>query len=351
LLVIFSGACMSFKSVLACAAGVASLLSAPVLAQETHIIKPAYPDSFNFTTTMVSDDIEEGMGEKQTKHIALGADATVTRKGDGFKAIYRISSFDMQSAGPDGKPQFTAMQMKLVEGMIKGIGVAEVTMDKDMRPISVDNIETIKATVNALADMSKGEDANELKIFQLMVKDMTPQSAAELISKGQKSASYFNRPLEMNKLVELPSETVEVMGAVLRTNSTMTLTGWEEGKTARLRFVMKPRDEDLKVFVSGILKAMVDQMPEKDEGTTKEMMGRMADHMEMTMIETCDVDVSLVNSIDTRATCDDAMKMKMDLKFIFPKDVLEKQPDTAANMPVITLTETSKKVVETMMTK
>jgi hypothetical protein len=342
---------MSFKSVFACAAGVAALVSAPALAQETHIIKPVFPENFSFTTSMVSDDVEEGMGEKETKHIALGADATVTRKGDGFKATYRISSFDMQTAGPDGKPKFTPMQMKLVEGMIKGIGVAEVTMDKDLRPVSVDNIETIKATINALADMGKGEDATEMKIFQLMVKDMTPQSAAELISKGQKSSSYFNRPLELNKLVELPSETVEMMGTVLRTNMTMTLTGWEEGKAARLRFVMKPRDEDLRVFVSGILKAMVDQMPEKDEGTTKEIMGRMADHMEMTMVETCDVDVSLVNSIDTRATCDDAMKMTMDLKFIFPQDVLEKQPDAAANMPVITLTETSKKVVETKLTK
>lgn len=342
---------MSFKSVLACAAGVASLLSVPALAQDVHVIKPVFPDNFSFTTSMVSDDVEESMGEKETKHIALGADATVTRKGDGFKATYRISSFDMQSAGPDGKPKFTPMQMKLVEGMIKGIGVAEVTMDKDLRPVSVDNIETIKATINALADMGKGEDATELKIFQLVVKDMTPQSAAELIAKGQKSSGYFNRPLELNKLVELPAETVEVAGAVLRTNMTMTLTGWEEGKTARLRFVTKPRDEDLKVFISGFLKAMIDQMPEKDEGATKEMMGRMAEHMEMAMIETCDVEVSLVNSVDTRSTCDEAMKLKMDLKFIFPKDVLEKQPDAAANMPVITLTETSKKAVETKLTK
>jgi hypothetical protein len=331
------------------------LLCGSAWAQDGHTIAPVFPESFKIHMDMVNDDVEESMGEKETQHIDMGVDAVIARKDAGFKATYRINSFKMQTTGPDGKPKISAVEAAMIEGLLKGVGVAEVTLDKNLRATRVDNIEAIKASLNALSSLpgadKNSEDAAELNVLQLMVKDMTPESAADLISKGQKSGNYFNIPMVLNQTIQLPQETVTLMGTPFRTSSRMTLIGWEEGKAARLRFDHTPLKEDLDVFVAGIVKTIFAQMVEKEDAETKAAMTRLGEHVTMTLSETCEVEVSLVNYIDTRGTCDEKVAMTMDMKYIFPEETLKKTPEVGANMPVITMTENSKKVTATKLVK
>ncbi|ESQ86983.1 hypothetical protein ABAC460_21625 [Asticcacaulis sp. AC460] len=305
---------MHFKRFIASAAVSAALVSLPVMANaaEPYVIKPSFPDNFKMKITVVSDDVEDTMGEVKKTHLDMGASAELNRSGDGYKGTYRIETFDMKIVGADGKSQISAMETAMASSLIKSIGVAKVTMNSNLEPVSVDNIEDIKASMKSL--LTAGSDGDEgTLLYNMLIANQTPETAANLIRQSNKAVSFYNIPLTLGQPVELPPATLDFLGSTLKTRTTMTLKSWEAGKTARLSYVMNPTEEDLNAFMSVMMKGMASQLSQGEEAENVEIMNRIADNMTMTMVEDCEIDVDLVNPINYTSTCDTDIVMSIDL--------------------------------------
>jgi len=343
---------MPLKSHISSVAMAAALfcLPAAVSAQETHTITPSFPDHFKVKTVQVTNQSQEtsGMGGEavaQNTRTTMTTLGETDRVADGFHAKYYIDTFEVQALGPDGKPTTEDAMMNSIAQMMKDMGPAEVTLDRNLMPQRVDNIEDIKAKAKAALNASPEFKDNGVgdMLYNMMLANLTPETAADFLKQSKQAGDFFNKPLTIGQPVAMGGEPISFMGGTFKMNGTMTLVSWEEGKTAHLTYVMTPSAEDMRTFVGGIIKNLMNSMmpamtQNSDPETMKmvqEMMDRMVQNMRITMAMSCNVDVSLVNYIDNHTECVTDTVMDLDLKTMMPDAMLKENPDAAKSLPTI----------------
>ena len=93
----------------------------------------------------------------------------------------------------------------------------------------------------------------------------------------------------------------------------------------------------------GLLNAFIGADGTQDK-ETMEMVERMAEKMLLTMVMTCEVEVSLVNYVDLHSDCRTEMKMHMDMKDLMPPEMLAESPEMAADLPTLDYLSSSRDV-------
>ena len=336
----------------------ALVLVSPVVAksQEVHTISPHFPDHFKLRTTSIGDQDQVSQGKHQTTHSEMETLADIQKLPVGYRAVYSLVNMKSVGLGPDGRPTAQGQQMEKMVQMFRDIGTAQVTMDDNLDPVTVDNIEDIKAklklAMTSTPEMQK-DNAGE-KVYALMFGSLTPQSAGAFLKMAKRQGNVYNRPLPLGQAVALSSAPMQFMGTSFNLNSTVELTRWEEGKTAHLMLVMAPTDADMQRFLGGLLKNMMASLmpPDDGKGTNAQMnqvMDRMVANMKMAMKTTCDVDIDLNNDINTHVVCAGETDMSMDLRKILPDDVLKAHPEVGAKLPLITMVQTSHSTNDTSL--
>ncbi|MBW8882115.1 MAG: hypothetical protein JF615_12055, partial [Asticcacaulis sp.] len=137
---------MRFKSVFSPAVAAAAFLCLPavVQAQETHTITPHFPDNFKLQFKVVNDEVQDSQGKRQTTHSAMTASGEVTRQGNGYHGNYRVDSFDIDEQGGDQNDAAGEAMKRQVLDAIKNLP-AEVTLDANLDPVRIDNLDAVKA--------------------------------------------------------------------------------------------------------------------------------------------------------------------------------------------------------------
>jgi hypothetical protein len=338
----------------------------PVLAQETHTIAPKFPDAFKARTTIISDT-EQVIKDQHKKSHALVTMLADTRKTDtGYHATVSIENLDATEPAADpaaaplpmpGASMQMAMQQRVLQ-VFKMIGSAEVTLDSEMTPVRVGNLEQIKTNLLNLATAdSKPEEKDKAKqIFDLMLGDMTPESAASLLRQAKQAGVAYNRPLTMNQPVAMNSENFQFLGATLKMDGQMTLTNWQEGKTARVHYTTAPTDADLQLFVTTLAENLLTRItPLLDEKTktsmaqVRPMLVRVISGMQMHTETICDMDIDLTSTIVTHNDCNGTVDITMDMRKVLTETQLKANPEAAAKMEPIKIVQTSHTVSDTTL--
>ncbi|ESQ83085.1 hypothetical protein AEAC466_14575 [Asticcacaulis sp. AC466] len=335
------------------------LFAAPVMAQDTHTISPKFPDHFEIRATQTSDQSQEtalngtpAKTEKTTTNLSFTG--KTDRAGDGFHAVYTIDTLDMKSTDGTGQPSPSAPLVDELAKVIRGIGPAQLTLDRNLDPVSIDNIEDIKAHIKtSLEGSSAMQGAAGTMLYNMMIGNLTPETAAGLLRQNGQRGSYLNKPLTVGQAVAFGGEPISLMGGTFRMGGTVTLTKWEEGKAAHLTSVMAPTQDDLRTFIGGVIKnmmgsAMAMDTTKKDPEAAKavnEMFDRMVAAMDMKMSMTCDTDLSLVNYVDTHTVCSTSTVMTMDMGKMAPRGPSEDKP------AVMTVTQMARQTADTVMVK
>lgn len=334
---------MYFKRFSESVATAAVLACAPVVAgaTETHTIAPDYPDSFTMRTAVTQDDTKEQFGVVEKTRLNMAASADIQRSGEGYQAVYRIGKFEVQKLGADGKPMIPNAMMAKLSRMVSALGTAKVTLNARMEPVTVDNVEEIKASLKAFTN--KDKEAGALDMF---IDSLTPESAAQWARMDNKSAGFFNTPLTLDQPVEVTSAPMELMGASLPGRTAITLQSWEEGRSARLRTVLTPSQSDLDGFMSGLMKGLADKMAGGDDAESRAVLARLPSSVSFKLTETCDITADLKSPGNYRSVCDTATTVSIDLlKLGDLKELPKGVPQ------FLTTSETSHKVSETTVVR
>jgi len=336
-------------------AKISSLAFAAVLAgtaaeaQETHTITPHYPDSFKIELTSTNDSEHIGQDSDVKSHTRMVVTESVQKTDTGYKAVITPVSTDADSRDGDGKPSAQAEMQKHILGTITSVGPVEVTLDKDMTPLSVDNIEAIKPRLKAALTGSGDPriDAAGMQLYDAFVSGLTPQSAALFLKQVHQTSaeSVYNRPLPLHTPVALPGAPTQFMGATLHMTGTITLDEWHDGQSATVTTVLAPTESDLHVFMSAFVNNMVAKFMTGDNAKYKPVIDRIMDNMRLTMTVTCHATTDLTNFAVTRTDCDSTSAFAIDLAKALPPEMLKEQPQLA-HTPPVSLSQISHSVTE-----
>jgi hypothetical protein len=317
---------------------------------DTHIITPHYPDQFKFTTTAVQDQTQETMGKASNRHMQIVLLADVGKAGDGYKGTYTIQSLNLTSTGADNQPSPQAKNDELIKALYGSVGTIQVTLDENMAPVRIDNFDELKSRIHtAMLSSSVNQNGAAEAAFNMIFGNFTAESAAALLNQSQKMTSPFNRPLTLNQPVKITGEPLNFFGASLNLNATMTLEKWDEGKTARIHYVMAPSSEDLHGFMTMLIGAFMHQSPTATDPKTKEMIDRLLANMQMEMTVDCETDIDLANSVNRHNDCHTKVAMRLDMSKVLTEAELKGNPDAAKSLPVITSTQDTHAVSDAVM--
>jgi hypothetical protein len=325
------------------------LLFAPVVAgaAETHTIVPVYPDAFTLQLNSVQDDVKDQFGKIEGSRTEMAFSAEMTRKGDGYQGVYRVDKFELQIVGPDGKIQSTPAVTQMVSDMVKSAGVARVTLNNALEPVSVDNIEEIKTSVKTFMASTTKKGSAEKVAYNAVIAGLTPETAAQWIRSTNRSGVFYNVAMTLGQPVETISAPVELMGTPIRNRTVLTLQSWEEGKAARLQSVSQPLDEDANKLIANLARNMAAQSPQAETDEDRAKMERVFDSITVRIKETCDTEVDLANPGNYRSVCDSVTTMTIDLAKLVGPD----EPLPEGVPPTIATTETSHKVNDTRVVR
>lgn len=328
----------------AAVAAVLMCLPAVALAQDTvaHTIVPQFPDHFVLRTTTVTDQDQVTQGVGKASHSETVVQSDTSRTPTGFHATYKLLTYDTTSKDAAGQvvPK-TAIEQDMVKTM-KDIGVAQVTLDNDLTPMSVDNIEDIKAAFKTMltSSPSYAKDGMGDKLYDFMFANLTAESAADLLKQGRQAKTFFNRSMVVGQPVAMTGEPMKILGSSFNMNATLTLTSWQEGKTAHFIYVMTPTPEDLHTFIAGFMQNMMSKMMPQADASMSKLMTNMVNAMHITMTLSCDVDVNLANNLENHSVCTNKTDMSIDIKSALPPEML-KDNKAMADMPTMTMTQDS----------
>ncbi len=330
----------------------ASSLPAQAADGDTHIIVPHYPDHFKYTTTSVNDDTQQTMGKTSLRHMKTVAQADVTKTADGgYKGTYVIQSLELTNTTPDGQPVPAKPADEMIKAFYSSLGPIEVTFDKDMAPVRIDNFDALKDKLHtAMLQSSLNKNGSAEAVYNAMFANLTAESAAKFLNQAQTQASPFNRPLVLNQTVAMSGAPLNFFGADLNLNASMTLVSWEEGKSARIHYVLAPSSDDLHNFMTKMIRTILSKSAQQPDAKTQEMFDRLMANMHMDMNTDCEIDIDLANSTGRHSDCHTTVAMSLDLSKMLTEADLKAHPDAAKSLPVVTVNSDSHAVSDTVIT-
>jgi hypothetical protein len=238
--------------------------------------------------------------------------------------------------------------------VIRGVGPVYVTLDGNLDPVRVDNIDNIKAYIKKALETDSGFPAEVVPlVYNMLTADLTPETAADLLRQNGQRGGYLNIPLTIGQPAAIRGAPVFLLGGAFRVDGTVTLTKWEEGKTAHLTLVLTPTQEDMRAIIRGVSKKLlrgttIELSPKDTEAENKAMadiLDEIAAETDIKMSMTCDTDLSLVNYIETHMVCLSSTQTTMDRGKMRPTDPSGEKP------PVTTRAQTTRHAVDTVMVK
>lgn len=329
---------------------IAAIAATDAQAQDTHVLSPRYPDHFKVEITHTSSSDQTSNAGQVTTHTRLVFDEDVRKTDTGYKATFTGVSADADGQGPDGKPSPQAGMQKRILGVITAIGPAEVSLDKDMTPLSIDNIEILKPRIKqGLTNSGNAkDDAMGVQLYDAFVSGLTPETAAGFLKQARQAGAetLYNKPLPLHTPVPLSGAPLSFMGATMHLTGTVTLDDWKEGQSATVTTVLAPTDSDLHSFMTAFIHNMMAKMMTRDEAEAKDLIDHMVDHMKIAMTVTCHSTTDLTNFIIYNSQCDTTSAFTMDLAKAMPPEMLKQAPQLA-NMPPMSMRQVEHSVNET----
>jgi len=252
-----------------------------------------------------------------------------------------------------------ALQQK-VTALLKLVGNAEVSYDGHMRAVRIDNIDALKANVKNMVLMASNSAEQTQKfssIFDLFLNDITPESAASLLKSSTQGRLPYDKPLVLNTVVPLDGATFSLYGASMTVGGTATLDSWEEGKAAHLTITTVLPEADMRAFMKSLSATLMDkvftamgqQVKPEEMNTAKAMVSRLVDNASIRVASTCKVDVDLNDTALTHSDCKGDVYVRVDMSKLMTDEQLKANPSSAAQMKVVTLTQTSHVVTDTVL--
>jgi len=243
-------------------------------------------------------------------------------------------------------------EIKRLMSAITTVGPVEITLDKDLDPLSIDNIETIKPRLKAAltATGDAQADAAGITLYDAFIAKLAQQSAKtftlvmQINQTGVKSA--YNRPLPLHTPIPLSGDPDQPLGESLRQTGTVTLDDWTDGQSAKLTTVLTPLESDLHTTMTGLAKTMLSRLANTEQPQFQSLMDRMLDNMHFSTTLTCHTQIDLGNFAVTQMTCDRAWTLTIDVAKALPPEVLTAKPQLA-QAPPMTLKGTDHLVEET----
>jgi len=369
---------MYFKKFVAVATVVAATsLPFAVCAEEVHTLTPHFPDAFKVRSTATNDaemtmPNQTGGVDKKGTHTTMAWTTDTKKTATGYHAVVAVENMTMEEVPPPPQPAAPAkgaagatppmdpaeVAQKLT-ALLKLVGNAEVSFDGQMRPLRVDNLDTLKANVKSMILMgTSAQDAQKVtSVFDLFATDITPEAAASLLKQGTQSRLPYGKPLALHQTVTLDPVTSELYGAKLPMGGTATLDSWEEGKAAHLTVVVQPTEADVRGFANALVNTMLDKImvavgkgPKPEEmAQVKTMIARVINGTSVQMVSTCKVDVDLTNTALTHSDCKSDVLVKIDTSKVLPEEQLAANPQAAASLKVYTVAQTSHSVSDTVL--
>ncbi len=333
---------LKFK-VVSTVAVAAALAGTTVHAQDTHTLTPRYPDQFKIEQTRSSDSEQFGQSGHIVSHTRMVLTEAVQKTDTGYKAIYIAISGDANGQDDSGKPSPQSATQKHLLGALTAVGPVQVTFDKSMTPLSIDNIDAIKPRLKeALTGSGNAQqDAMGARMYDAFAANLTPQSAAAFLKQMSEmgNGTVFNRPLVLHKATAFSGDPVDFMGGSLRLSGTATLDDWNEaGHSATVTTVLTPSDTELHTFMTGFLHNMMGKVIPKgdDDARYKAIIDRLIDNMHMTMSVKCETTLDLTNYAVNHTVCDNQTAMTLDMAKGMPPEVIKQKPEIAS-MPPMTM--------------
>jgi hypothetical protein len=369
---------MYFKKFVAVATVVAATCAPfAVCAQEVHTLAAHFPDAFKVRSTATNDaemtmPNQTGGVDKTGTHTTMAWTTDTKKTATGYHAVVAIETMTMEQVPPPPPPAAPASgatgatppmdpaeMAQKITALLKLIGNAEVSYDSQMRPLRVDNLDTLKANVKSMIMMgTSAQDAQKVtSIFDLFTTDITPEAAASLLKQGTQSRLPYGKPLALHQTVALDPVTSEIYGAKLSMGGTATLDSWEEGKAAHLTVVVQPAEADVRSFATTLVNTMFDKIlvavgkgPKPEEMTqVKTMIGRVINGSSIQLVSTCKVDVDLTNTALTHSDCKSNVLIKIDSSKVLTEEQLKANPQAAAGFKVYTIAQTSHSVSDSVL--
>jgi len=327
----------------------AALTAANAQAQEAHILTPQYPDHFKVEITSTSSTEQTSKAGQVTTHTRMVFDEDVRKTDQGYKATYTGVSADTDGQGPDGKPSPQAGMQKRMLGVLTTIGPAEVSLDKDMMPLSIDNIEALKPRIKQALTSSGDakDDAMGVQLYDAFISSLTPETAAGFLKQARQAGAeaVYNRPLRLHTPVPMSGAPVALMGATMHMTGTVTLDDWKEGQSATVTTILAPTDSDLHTFMTTFVHNMMAKMATGDDAKATAVINHMVEYMRMAMTATCHSTTDLTNFVVSSSKCDTTSTFTMDLAKAMPPELLKQSPQLA-NMPPISMSQVNHSVSE-----
>jgi len=325
------------------------LAAAGAQAQDTHVLTPHYPDTFKIEITRNSDSEQTSKAGQVTTHTRMVFDEAVARTDTGYKAEFTGVSSEATGVGADGKPAPRVAMQKRILDLITTVGKAEVTLDKDMTPLSIDNIEALKPRIKqGLTNSGDAKaDAMGVQLYDAFIAKLTPQTAAAFLKQAHQAGAgaIYNRPLTLHQSVPLSGAPVSFMGATLHLTGSVTLDDWKDGQSATVTTMLAPTDSDLREFMTGFIHNMMARMTTGNDTKYSEMIERLIANMQMTMTVTCHTTTDLTNFAVYRSTCDTTSAFSMDMAKGLPPEMVKQSPQLA-NMPPVSMSQVDHSVNE-----
>lgn len=302
-----------------------------VAAPETHVITPHYPDAFKIETVQTSDAVTTTNGQRSTLHTRMIYRQEVHKTANGYQATFTGVSADVDGRGPDDKPTPEAQQQQQILSLMATVGHAQVTLNDEMVPQSVDNIDDIKPRIKqGLTDTGDAtKDAMGMKIYDAFISNATPQSAAKFLAQAYAGKDILRRPLVLHQPSPIDGDTVHLMGGAFKLTGTITLDDWQEGHSASLTTVFAPSDADMNVFLSGVMKTMLDRLATSNDDKGRDVVEAMIKQMHISMSQTCHTTIDLSNFVVSHSECDNVMSINMDIAKALPADLVKAMPKLA----------------------
>lgn len=374
---------MYFKKIVALATVMAATsLPFAVCAQEVHTLTPKFPDAYKVRSNTTADaemvtPNQTGGVDKKNTHTTMAWTTDTKKTAGGYHATVAIETMAMDqvpgatpapaapaapapgtAAAPPMDPAELAQKMT---ALLKLVGNAEVSYDDHMRPLRVDNIDTLKANVKSMILMgASAQDAQKYtSIFDLFTTDITPESAASLLKTSTQSRLPYGKPMTLHTPVALEPSVFEIYGAKLPIPGTATLDSWEDGKAAHLTVVVQPVEADVRSFSTSLVNTVFDKVivamgkasTAKPEEMTqvKAMIARLIGGLSIQVVSTCHIDVDLTNTALTHSDCKTDLAAKLDTSKLMTDEQLKASPQAAASMKVYTITQTSHSVSDSVL--
>ncbi len=261
-----------------------------------------------------------------------------------------------------------------ITGMLKLIGNPELSYDAQMRPQRIDNLDALKANVKTMIMMaSNAQNADKMSaILDLFLNDITPESAASFLRQSPRTRLPFGKPLALHTAVPLDGATFSLYGATLTMDGTATLDSWEDGKVAHLTMTSSAREADVHQFADTLVDAIIQkalvaintsapQSAPQPGGPApvsavageidqiRPMIHKVIDNMTLRITQTCKVDVDLNDNALTQSDCATDVYGRIDPSKLMTDAQLKANPDAAAKLQAIVVSEKIHSVTTTTL--